>query len=75
MTVSRKTWMERMVADETVDIDDEIDEWHDGTEEMAGRGLPQFLGLTDEEYALFVERPSALPEIVERRNRGQGHHP
>lgn len=40
-----------------VDIDDYIDAWHDSSEDIS---LPDFLGLTDHEYALWVEQPDVL---------------
>jgi hypothetical protein len=48
------------------DIDDYIDQWHEG----AGQGeLHEFLGFTEEEYALWVERPEALGRILDARKQ------
>ena len=44
------------------DIDDWIDRWHDGT---SSESLPVFLGMTENEYSLWVQQPSALKSIVE----------
>jgi hypothetical protein len=49
----------RNKACEADTIDDFIDQWHDG----AGEGMPlyEYLGMTLEEYAAWVER-NELPE-------------
>ncbi|MFA6312778.1 MAG: hypothetical protein WCV99_20765 [Sterolibacterium sp.] len=44
-------------------IDDYIDAWHDGRAGV-GKELHEFLGMTEEEYALWVERPEVLPFVV-----------
>ena len=46
------------------EIDDFVDQWHASDSEES---LPQFLGLTDEEYALWVEKPRTLQEILQSR--------
>lgn len=43
------------------DIDDYIDEWHEGDSELP---LNQFLGMTESEYQLFVQDESYLASIV-----------
>ena len=48
-------------------VEDAIDEWHDRN--GVGRTgeastLADWLGMTEDEYALFVEQPSALKEIL-----------
>jgi hypothetical protein len=49
-------------------IDDFIDRWHAGE----GQGdLAQYLGFTQSEYAAWVERPDALPRILEARRQGK----
>jgi len=49
------------------EVDDFVDKWH---EAPAGRELHEFLGMTEEEYSLWVRVPDALPYIVKaRRNR------
>lgn len=62
----RKTWMERTLAGETVNIDDEISAWHECPETPLPH-LNRWLGMTGEEYAVFVNGPEALPAIVGRR--------
>jgi len=41
------------------EIDDKIDEWHNGN---TGVELHEYLGMTLEEYALFVTDPDAYFE-------------
>lgn len=43
------------------DIDDYIDIWHESDSEDE---LFEFLGMTREEYALWVKDPDALPQII-----------
>lgn len=50
------------------DIDDHVEEWH---ESSSGEALHEFLGLTWEEYALWVERPRALRLIIAAREHDQ----
>jgi hypothetical protein len=51
------------------DIDDFVDEWHDG-----GTGIPlyRFLGFTHDEYKLWVERPNSLDLILYARKYDRG---
>jgi hypothetical protein len=55
------------------EIDDHVDRWH---VEMAGREsagvvpLAAYLGLTDGEYAAWVEDGTALPRILKARLSG-----
>lgn len=68
--MTRETWMERTLADEIVNIDDEIAAWHDAPEPSRGQSfsaLPTWLGMTEAEYGLFVAKRHALPAIVGRR--------
>lgn len=62
--MSTMTFMEKCLAGE-VDLDeigDFVGAWHEG----AGPGLElrEFLGMTKDEYALWVEQPQFLPAIV-----------
>ncbi|MDI6791768.1 MAG: hypothetical protein QME81_02710 [bacterium] len=51
-------------------IDDFIDQWHDGDSEES---LYEYLGLTRNEYAIFVENPNSLSSILmSRRFKGRG---
>jgi hypothetical protein len=49
------------------DIDDFIDVWHAGG---TGVELWEFLGMTRDEYGLWVENPAVLVALVESRRRG-----
>lgn len=55
----RQTFVEAVLAGDAmpVDIDDYIDAWHGSSDDIS---LPDFLGLTDHEYALWVEQPDVL---------------
>ena len=44
--------------------DDFVDRWHD---EPGGRELHDYLGMTEEEYALWLRHPDALPDIAAAR--------
>jgi hypothetical protein len=46
------------------DIDDFIDAWHDNPEKSE---IFEFLGMTREEYALWLRDPEALPQIAQAR--------
>jgi len=50
------------------DIDDFIDRWH---EAPGGRELHDYLGMTKQEYALWLRRPDALPDIVKDRRESK----
>lgn len=43
------------------EVDDYVEQWHDSSD---GRSLPEFLGLTETEYALWVEQPNSLKTII-----------
>lgn len=43
------------------EIDDFIDQWHDSDSEEP---LHEYLGLTEREYLLWVEKPEILPFLV-----------
>ena len=46
------------------EIDDFIDEWHDGDFEEE---LHEFLGMSWKEYSLWVSNPDVLPYIIKAR--------
>ncbi len=49
------------------DIDQYVELWHKSDD---GRSLAEFLGFSDEEYALWVEKPRALRHILSaKKNR------
>ncbi len=69
MSEIKRSFVERYLAGElgADAIDDFIDRWHAGE----GHGdLAQYLGFTQSEYAAWVERPDALPCILEARRPG-----
>lgn len=47
-------------------IDDEIDAWHDVKTPL---GLHEWLGFTQDEYALYVEQPHLVKLILSSRAR------
>lgn len=46
------------------DIHDHIDDWHEGESKAS---LPEYLGLTEEEYAAWVQKDSALKDILNKK--------
>ncbi len=50
------------------EIDDYVDLWHTGDSTLP---LSEFLGILPEEYALWVEMPSALEWILQSRRTGK----
>jgi hypothetical protein len=55
------------------DIGDFIDTWHDAPDGSAASemGLAQYLGMTEDEYRLWVELPSALGFIAAAHRESQ----
>ncbi|WP_022821695.1 hypothetical protein [Hymenobacter norwichensis] len=43
------------------EIDDYIDQWHDGD---GNEPIYNFLGLTEKEYSMWVQKPDILPFLV-----------
>lgn len=63
------TFMDAVVAGVPhLDIDDFVDQWHDGEDQSHGP-LHVFLGFSEEEYARIVMDPSSLDSIVEERRK------
>ena len=46
------------------DIDDFVNRWHEGNDP---KELSEFLGMTEEEYDLWVEQPESLRHILYAR--------
>lgn len=46
------------------EIDDFVEEWHDSDSKQS---LSEFLGMTKEEYSLWVEKPGILSYIIHAR--------
>lgn len=64
-----KTFLDLVLAGDACqdDIDDFVDRWHDGD---ASCSLAAFLGMSDDEYALWVEKPSSLRLILQAHAEG-----
>ena len=50
------------------EIDDFVDRWHESAADVP---LHEFLGLSRDEYALWVERPDSLTFILDARKHDQ----
>jgi hypothetical protein len=61
-----RTFMDRYLAGEVEPdtIDDVVDEWHRGTSPLP---LSEYLGMTHEEYADWLQHADALPRLREER--------
>lgn len=46
------------------EIDDFVDEWHDSDNKQS---LSEFLGMTNDEYALWIEKPEILSDLIHAR--------
>ena len=70
MSKAQKTYVDKVLAGKALlaDIDEYIDVWHDSLEDLGS--LPSFLGLTEEEYSLWVERPESIRFIIAGRRAG-----
>jgi hypothetical protein len=68
MTVFR-SFIDRVLAGEIKDVDNEVDDaidaWHNGD---SGMELHQWLGLTKDEYKIFITTPSVLHLIIVSRS-------
>jgi hypothetical protein len=64
----RRTFVELCLAGEAFldEIDDYVDEWHDAD---TTKKIWRFLGMTRDEYALWVEQPEFLRVIVDAHRR------
>lgn len=51
------------------DIDSIVDDWHDG-KAPSGISLREFLGMTEEEYVLWMKDPENINFIIHARQRG-----
>jgi hypothetical protein len=72
---TQPTYMDLLLRGEVLmpDIDDFIDRWHDAPDDSAisTTSLAEFLGMTSEEYQLWVEHPPALRYIAAARKAEQ----
>jgi hypothetical protein len=71
MSNGRDTFVDRALSGEASldDIDDYVDTWHDDAAEK--RELHDYLGLTRDEYGLWVEQPSSLRFILFSRRHDE----
>jgi len=51
------------------DIDDYVEAWHKGKSE---KPLPEFLGMTEKEYALYLKSDDVIPFIVRAHKERRG---
>ncbi|MGE5595566.1 MAG: hypothetical protein ACM3S1_05965 [Hyphomicrobiales bacterium] len=67
--MTTRTFVDLCLAGEvdTDEIELFIRDWHEGQDT---RSLAEFLGFSDEEYALWVEKPAILPAILASRRSG-----
>lgn len=68
---SRDTFMDKTLRGEVLmdEIDDFVEAWHD--DETTDLSIAPYLGMTQEEYDLWVEKPGALRLIVAAREEGE----
>ena len=61
--IQKQTFVDCVLSGQALvtDIDDFVDQW---AESKKDGSLAAFLGLTDAEYALWVEHPESLPRIL-----------
>ena len=68
---SKRPIVERFLSGEECDlsrIDDEIDAWHEAHTTVP---LHEWLGLTPDEYELYVEKPAAIRIILAARHHNR----
>lgn len=70
----RQTFMDRALSGEIEDpeeiVSNYIGEWHESATALP---LHRWLGFTQEEYALFVEKPEFLPILLHRIQAERRH--
>jgi hypothetical protein len=64
------TYMKQVLAGDALldDIDDYVSQWH---EQSSSVELPAYLGMSWEEYSLWVEQPKVLRLIIAARERSR----
>jgi hypothetical protein len=71
----RPTFIEQLLRGEALleDIEDFVETWHDAPDDssIAAQSLEEFLGMTWDEYRLWVERPEALRFIAAAHRQGK----
>jgi hypothetical protein len=72
---AKSTYMELLLGGEALpqQIDDFIDAWHDAPEgsSVSSQSLEEFLGMSLDEYRLWVEHPESLRFIAAARKANQ----
>lgn len=63
-----KTFLHKFLTESTQpdEIDDFIDQWHEQSDPFDTRSLSEYLGLSKEQYALFVTEPYDLFSSLEK---------
>lgn len=66
----RRTFIEKVIENDTLNIFQEIeldiDEWHNST---SSASLYEWLGLTRDEYASYIQYPSCLEQLVQSKRQ------
>ena len=74
-TGSKPTFMDLLLSGEVLagDIDDFVDAWHEAPDgsTIASLSLAEYLGMTDDEYQLWVEHPDSLRFIAAAHKTSQ----
>lgn len=70
MSDTKENFIDRCVKGEVLldEIDDFVDSWH---ESDSDQDIHEYLGMTEEEYSLWVANPDILPFIVKSRAEGK----
>lgn len=65
-SLSHKTFIERYMNGEVLpeDIDDFVDAWHKNPD---GKEIFEYLGMTRQEYSIWLRDPGILPHIARAR--------
>ena len=65
-SLSHKTFIERYMNGEVLpeDIDEFVDAWHQNSN---GKEIFEYLGMTRQEYSIWLRDPDILPHIVRSR--------
>ncbi len=66
MSHKKRSFVEQCIAGQVAEdaIDELVDRWHAGDGDS---DLAEYLGFTQEEYAVWVERPESLRSILDAR--------
>ena len=69
MFLDDQTFMGRCLSGTALvdEVDDYVDQWHEGDSQVS---LKDYLGMSQFEYATWVEKPDSLKFLLNRRKRG-----